>query len=149
MTTRTRASQAPKRAVPMKSSQRTTSKANAMVERSGLAGRLGIRWRKDVKAILSAGRVSFAGIQAVLGRATVLSKEAAGEWRTAARVMAEIGPQESARLVHKLAIAAFEFALADIRELAELAASSQCEALGVVRRRIDQNVDDVRRLLRA
>ena len=149
MTTRTRASKAPKRTVPMKSPKRTTSKADATVEPSGLAGNLVIRWRKDIEAIVSAGRISCAGLQALLRRATALSKEAAGEWRTVARVMTEIGPRESARHVHKLAIAAFEFARADIRELATLVASSQREAFEVVRRRVDQNVDDVRRLLRA
>jgi len=38
-------------------------------------------------------------------------------------------------------------ALSNIRELAELSAQSQAEAFKVVQQRIEQNVDEVRKLL--
>jgi phasin family protein len=64
------------------------------------------------------------------------------------KVMTVIGPKESLRSLDDLAFASLELALADIRELAELAANSQREAFDIVKARVTANIDEVQQLLR-
>ncbi|HEY2979350.1 MAG TPA: phasin family protein [Burkholderiaceae bacterium] len=113
------------------------------------ADRLAASCRKDLDAIAVSSRTSCAGLQAVVQRQAALIDEAIGEWRTVARVMAEVGPWLSVRHLDKLAIASLQLALADIRELAMLAARSQREAFDIMRQRIHQHILNVQRLLRA
>ena len=105
--------------------------------------------RSDLDALVLSGRASFAGLQAVVQRVITLIEEAIAEWRTAARVMAAIGPWPSIAHLDKLAVASCQLALADLRDLTQLTARSQRDAFAIVRLRIDQNVNTVQRLLRA
>jgi phasin family protein len=118
------------------------------IELSGFAGRLVQGWRKDLQAITQASQRSYAGLQAVVTRQTAQLKEAAGELQTVGKVMTAVGAKESMRNIDDLALASLKLALADIRELAELAASSQREAYELMHRRITENIDDVQQLLR-
>lgn len=117
------------------------------IELSGLAGWLVKGWREDLEAIVSANRASYAGLQALVSRQAKMIQDAAGEWRTASMVMRKIGPKDTVRHLDKLAMASFQLALADIRELADLAARSQRDAFDIVHRRINHNLDDVQRVL--
>lgn len=96
---------------------------------------------------MQANKKSYEGLQAAVKRQTELLKEAIGEWRTLAKVMSVVGARESIAKLDEIAKGAFEMALENIRELAELAAESQAEAFEVVRRRIRQDVNDVSKLL--
>jgi phasin family protein len=118
------------------------------IELAGLAGRLVQGWRKDLQAITQASQRSYAGLQAIVTRQTAQIKEAAGELQTVGKVMASLGATQSVRNLDDLALASLKLALADIRELAELAASSQREAYELMHRRITENIDDVQQLLR-
>jgi len=53
------------------------------------------------------------------------------------------------RHLDDLALATLELALADIRELAALAARSQREAFDIVHERVNVNIDEVQRMLRS
>ncbi|MBL0088268.1 MAG: phasin [Ideonella sp.] len=118
------------------------------IEMAGLAGRLVQGWRKDLQVIAQASQRSYEGLQAVVARQTAQIKEAAGELQTVGRVMGTIGAKQSMRNLDDLALASLKLALADIRELAELTASSQREAYELMHRRVTENIDDVQQLLR-
>ena len=117
------------------------------IELSGLAGWLVKGWREDLDAVVEAGRSSYAGLQQVVERQAGMIKEAAAEWRTASVVMREIGPKATVRHLDKLAMASLELALADVRELADLAARSQRDAYDIVTQRINRNLDALQRVL--
>jgi phasin family protein len=118
------------------------------LELAGLAGRLVQGWRADLEAIAEASRKSYAGLQAIVSRQTAQIREAAGELQSVGKVMTVIGPKDSLHNLDDLARAGLDLALADIRELAELAANSQREAFEIVHRRVTKNIDDVQQLLR-
>jgi phasin family protein len=117
------------------------------IELAGLAGQLVKGWREDIAVIVKARRRSYAGLQAVVGRQCAQIAEAIGEWRTVGKLMVKIGPRQSLSHADKLAVASFRLALADIRELADLAASSQREAFEILQRQVHKNIDEVQRLL--
>jgi phasin family protein len=119
------------------------------LELAGLAGRLVSGWRADLTAIVDASRKSYAGLQAVVARQTAQIGEAVAEMQGVGKVMSMVGPKESVRHLDDLALATLELALADIRELAALAARSQREAFDIVHERVNVNIDEVQRLLRS
>lgn len=129
-------------------SLRGIAKTLEQIKLSGLAGKLLQGWRKDLQAIVGSNQKSYRGLQTVVQHQTRQLKEAIGEWRTVAKVMTVAGPRESVRQLDELAMQSFKMALANIRELAELAARSQAESFDVVRQRILDNIDDVNQLLR-
>jgi len=119
----------------------------ARVELTSIAGQLVKGWREDIDVIVLARQRSYAGLQAVVRRQAAQVKEAIGEWKTVGKVMATIGPRQSLSHADKLAVATFQLALADIRELADLAMGSQRDAFDIMQRRIHKNIDAVQRLL--
>ncbi len=118
------------------------------LEVAGLAGRLVQGWRKDLEAIIAANRRSYAGLQEVVRRQVAQIAEAAAELQTVGKVMATVGVTDSVRNLDDLALASLKLALNDVRELADLAASSQREAFELVQQRVTENIDEVQRLLR-
>ena len=118
------------------------------LELVGLAGKLVQSWRMDLESIAQASRKSYAGLQVIVSRQTTQIRDAAAELRTVGKVMTVIGPKDSVRSLDDLALASLELALADIRELADLAANSQREAFDIVQQRVTANIDEVQQLLR-
>lgn len=115
------------------------------LEMAGLAGKLVNGWRADVEAIVEANRKSYAGLQGVARRQVA---DAVGELQTVGKLMATVGTKESVRNLNRLALASLQLALADLRELAALAASSQRDTFEVLRERVTKNIEKVQRLLR-
>jgi len=118
------------------------------LEMAGLAGRLVKSWRKDLEVIVAANRRSYAGLQEVVRRQTAQIKEAASELQTVGKLVATVGVTQSVRHLDELALASLKLALDDVRELADLAASSQREAFELMQQRVAENIDEVQRLLR-
>ena len=114
---------------------------------SDVAGKLIEGRRRDLDAIIEANRKSYQGIQAVVERQTAMLKDSIAQWQSVAKMMAASGPRESISKLDELAKQSFGMAVANIRELAELAARSQADAFEVVRQRIRENVEEVTRLL--
>jgi hypothetical protein len=115
------------------------------LELAGLAGKFVKGWRADVTAIVEANRSSYAGLQAMARRQV---KDAVGELQTVGKVMATVGAKESVRNLNGLALASLQLALADIRELAVLAANSQRATFEIVHGRATKAVEKVQQLLR-
>jgi phasin family protein len=111
------------------------------------AGLLVTARRKDLDALLDANRKSYAGLQSVVQRQVEALKNAVSEWRLVIKLLAEGGAKESLSKLDALALASFKMALDNIRDLAEMTARSQADAIEVVSRRIREDVDEVTRLL--
>jgi phasin family protein len=95
------------------------------------------RERKNIEALAKANRIAFEGWQRLVRRQAEMFQE------TMKKVVADAG-QEAAKKRADLAKEGFEKALADMRELAEMATKSQKEAFDVVRKRIEENVEGIR-----
>ena len=95
------------------------------------------RERKNIEALAEANRIAFEGWQRLVRRQAEILQE------TMKKVVADAG-QKDAKKRADLAKEGFEKALANMRELAEMATKSQKEAFEVVRKRIEENVEDIR-----
>lgn len=114
---------------------------------SGAAGALLDSGRKDLKALVQANEKSYKGLQSVVQRQTEMLKTAIGEWQGAVKSMPGKDVKEGLAELDEMGRTAFKRALDDIKELAELAAKSQADAFNVVRERINDNVEQARKLL--
>jgi phasin family protein len=105
--------------------------------------------RKDLKALVEANEKSYKGLQAVVQRQAEMLKTNIGEWQSAVKEIPGKDPKEQLAKLDEMGRAAFKQALADMKELAELAAKSQADAFNVVRDRINDNVKQVSDLLKS
>ena len=98
------------------------------------------RERKNIEALTKANRIAFEGWQRLVRRQAEMLQE------TMKKVVADAGQEDAKKKRADLAKEGFEKALANMRELAEITTQSQKEAFDVVRKRIEENVEDIRNL---
>ena len=98
------------------------------------------RERKNIEALAEANRIAFEGWQRLVRQQAEILQE------TMKEVVANAGQQDAIKKRADLAKEGFEKALANMRELAEMATKSQKEAFDVVRKRIEENVEGIRNL---
>jgi phasin family protein len=96
------------------------------------------RERKNIEALAKANRIAFEGWQRLVRRQAEMLQE------TMKKVVADAGQEDAIKKRADLAKEGFEKALANMRELAEMTTQSQKEAFDVVRKRIEENVEDIR-----
>lgn len=84
---------------------------------------------EDAHALIEAGRMSVAGVQALLERRIDTLREALSELRAVGKLMSHAGARETVAHVDELARGAVELTLASVREMMALASSTQREAL--------------------
>jgi phasin family protein len=96
------------------------------------------RERKNIEALAEANRIAFEGWQSLVRRQAEILQE------TMKKVVADAGQEDAIKKRADLAKEGFEKALANMRELAEMATKSQKEAFEVVRKRIEENVEGIR-----
>ena len=96
------------------------------------------RERKNIEALVKANRIAFEGWQRLVRRQAEILQE------TMKKVVADAGQEDAMKKRADLAKEGFEKALANMRELAEMATKSQKEAFEVVRKRIEENVEGIR-----
>ena len=94
------------------------------------------RERKNIEALVKANRIAFEGWQRLVRRQAEMLQE------TMQKVVADASLLDAKKRAD-LAKEGFEKALADMRELAEMATKSQKEAFDVVRKRIEENVEGI------
>jgi phasin family protein len=94
--------------------------------------------RKNIEALAEANRIAFEGWQRLVRRQAEILQE------TMKKVVADAGQEDAMKKRADLAKEGFEKALANMRELAEMATKSQKEAFEVVRKRIEENVEGIR-----
>ena len=114
---------------------------------SGTAGAVLESGRKDLAALVKANEKSYQGLQTVVARQTEMLRSAITDWQGAITSMPGKDPKENLAKLDEMGRAAFQRALDDMRELAELAAKSQADAFDIVRQRISDNVEQVSQLL--
>jgi len=101
--------------------------------------------KKNVEALTGANRVVFEGLQAVARRQAEILQETMNEASKAVDALSKAGsPQEIAAKQAELAKLAFERALANARELAELVAKSNQEATNTINARISASLDELK-----
>jgi phasin family protein len=114
----------------------------------GAAGAILDSGRKDLEALVKANEKSYAGLQTVVQRQTEMLKESIEAWQSTVKGMSPTEPRENLAKLDAMSKAAFKRAIEDIKELSELAAKSQAEAFDLMRQRIQNNVDEVSKLLK-
>jgi phasin family protein len=99
--------------------------------------------RKNVEAVASANRVALEGMQAVVKRQVEILQETMNEASKALDSIAKAGsPQEAAAKQAELAKNAYERALSNARELAEMVSKAQQEATKAINTRIAETLDE-------
>jgi phasin family protein len=105
--------------------------------------------RKDIEALVTANRQAYEGMQSLAQRQAEMLKEAMAEWQAATKdVMSAQSPSASAAKQTELGKQALERALANMRELAEMATKSQTQAWEVINRRFHENLEELKQLMR-
>lgn len=103
--------------------------------------------RKDIEALAEANRIALAGMQALAQKqAEILQKS----MQEAQAVMQNLGsgqPAENAAKQAELMQQAFQRALQNMRELAEMAGKSQAQAMEVVSKRVQENIEETKKLM--
>ena len=104
--------------------------------------------RKDIEALVTANRQAYEGMQLLAHRQAEMLKEAMAEWQAVTdEMMSTQSPGASAAKQAELGKQTFEKALANMRELAEIATKSQSEAWEVVTRRFHENLEELKKLM--
>jgi phasin family protein len=104
--------------------------------------------RKNIEAIAAANRVAIEGAQAVARRQAEILRQAMQETSKVMQDLASSGAPEE-KLVKQADVArqAFEAAVANMRELAEMSAKSNSEAIEVVNKRVSESLDEIKDML--
>lgn len=101
--------------------------------------------RKDVEALTQVNQAVYESMQAMARKQSDMLAQAMLCAQDAARQAAS-GAADTAKQ-SELARNAYEKAVADLKELAEIARKSQAEALAVVSKRANQQVEEFRKLM--
>lgn len=101
--------------------------------------------RKNVEALTSANRTVFEGVQAIAKRQAEILQETMNETTKAVDSLSKAGsPGEAAAKQAELAKGAFERALSNMREVAEMASKANEEVASTITARISSTLDEVR-----
>jgi len=96
------------------------------------------RERKNIEALAEANRIAFEGWQNLVRRQSEILQD------SMKRAVEESRNQNALKNGAELARSAFETALGNMRERAEMAAKSQRDAFEVIRKRVEENMNALR-----
>lgn len=103
--------------------------------------------RKNVQALNDANRVAVSGLQALTQRQTEIFGQAVESMNKAVQELSSASnPQELSEKQVALAKEAFETAVANMRELAEMMAKANSETMEVVNKRVNESVQEMQEL---
>ncbi len=101
--------------------------------------------RKNVEALAQANQLAVESMQAIARRQGEIFRAMMEEASSAMReVMAAGSPEEKAAKQTEIVKDAFQRAVGNMRELAELVAKSQTEAMDVVQKRVADSLDELK-----
>jgi len=104
--------------------------------------------RRNLEALTAANHLAVQGFQAVTKRQAEILKQTLEQTSVAMReVMAAGSPEDKAARQTELAKEAFERAIANMRELAEMVSKAQTEANEVITKRVTESLDEMKDLL--
>ena len=115
----------------------------------GLAnGALAEAQRKNIEALTTANKVAFEGAQALAQRQTEILRQGMEELSKAMQEMASGGsPAQALGKQAELVKESYEVGLANLRELTEMSAKSQAEAIDVLNKRFTESLDEWRQVV--
>jgi phasin family protein len=103
--------------------------------------------RKDIEALVAANQQAYEGMQRLGQRQAEMLRDAMTEWQaTTAQMMTGQKPNADVAKQAELGRQALERALANVRELAEMATTSQTQAWNVINKRFQENLEELRHL---
>jgi len=104
--------------------------------------------RKNIEAVTAANQLAFEGMQAVARRQMEILKETMDEANSVMRqAMTQGAPEDKMSKQAELSKAAFEKALANMRELAEMVAKANREAAEVISKRVTASIDELKQVM--
>ncbi len=101
--------------------------------------------RKDVEALTQVNQAAYESMQAMARKQSEMLTQAMQGAQEAAKNMASGANDASGQT--ELARKAYEKAVADMKELAEIARKSQADALAIVSQRANQQVEEFKKLM--
>lgn len=100
---------------------------------------------KNVEALANASRAAFEGAQVLAKRQAEILHETVNQTAESFRTLAEAGsPPEVAAKQAELGKEAFEKAIGNMRELAEMVTKAQQSAMGNISGRVSQSLDEIK-----
>ena len=105
--------------------------------------------RKNIEALTAANQTAVQGMQAVAQRQAEILSQAMSEISTVAQQLSgsASNPQELTAKQTELARKAFEQALANARELAEMVSKSNTEAFAIINKRVTESLQELKSLV--
>ena len=104
--------------------------------------------RRNLESLAAAHRASLEGAQELARRNSEIVRQAMAEMTEAMRAVASADtPQEKAAKQVELLKTAYQQAVTNMRELRELIQKSNAEALGILRRRFSEGMNEVKMLM--
>jgi len=101
--------------------------------------------RRNLEAVNAANQLAVEGVQAVLRRQAEIMRQMVEESSTVMREMMAAGaPEQKIAQQTDLVKAAFEKALANLREMTEMVAKSNSEAADVLTKRIGESLTELK-----
>ena len=101
--------------------------------------------RKNMEALTVANQLAAEGFQTVARRQAEIIKESIEDFTSALKEMMAAGsPENNAARHADIAKRTFERTIANMRELAELAAKSNAEAFEVINKRMVESIDELK-----
>ncbi len=101
--------------------------------------------RKNIEALTQANRVAFEGFQAVAKRQVEIMRETMTEAASVLRGVMS-GNAGDAKVAPEVLKKAFEGALANMRELAEMTSKANSEAFDVIQKRVAESIEEIKSL---
>lgn len=104
--------------------------------------------RRNLEALTTANKLAMEGAQAVARRNMEIIQQAMGEMTQAMQTLtAEGAPQDKMAQQTEMMKSAYERAIANMREIADLIQKSNGEALQVLNRRFTEAMDEVKAMV--
>ncbi|MFZ1325352.1 MAG: phasin family protein [Candidatus Contendobacter sp.] len=105
--------------------------------------------RKNIEALTAANQAAVQGVQAVAQRQAEILSQSLSEVSAVAQQLASAGsnPQELTTKQAELVRKAFEQALANARELAEMVSKSNTEAFAIINKRVTESLQELKALV--
>ena len=102
--------------------------------------------RKNIEALTAANQAAVQGMQAVAQRQAEILSQAMNEVSSMAQQLAgsASNPQEMTTKQAELVRTAFEHALANARELAEMVSKSNTEAFAIINKRVTESLQELK-----
>ena len=101
--------------------------------------------RKNLEALTEANNLVVAGVQAVMKRQAEILQASMEEARTvASEIMVPGAPEAKVAKQAEVVQTAFQAALANMKELADLVTKSNTEAANVINKRVTEGLDEIK-----